>query len=79
MKFGEDNKYLINGHAFIYDGIWQGHTCDRCGKARECLYAFIQGERTNPTQIAKYGSECIKHIDIVSLSNLVGERSRRWH
>ena len=70
MKLIEGKQYLINGDIFTYDGIWEGHWCDRCGKARRCL-AFIQGKRDNPTQVAKYGSECIKHIEILASTDEV--------
>ena len=67
MKLIIGKHYKLFGQMFIYDGIWEGHFCDRCGKARKCL-TFIQGEPNNPTQVAKYGSECIKYIDIEQAS-----------
>ena len=52
---------------FIYDGIWEGYICDGCGRERKKLHTFIipyKGDMSNLTQVAKYGSSCIKKIDI---------------
>ena len=64
MKFIKGNQYTIRNTTFTYDGIWPGHFCDRCGKPRELLHAFTIGEPGNPSQVTKYGTECIKHINI---------------
>ena len=64
MKLIEGKKYKLFGKIFIYDGIWKGYNCDRCNRDRENLYVFVQGKRDSPTQVAKYGSECLKTINI---------------
>ena len=59
-------EYLLYGAAFIYDGFTEAysHWCDRCGKPREYMHWFHIGDIDNPFNVAKYGSECIKHITV---------------
>jgi len=69
----EGEKYILfdptcwsHPSIFIYDGVWEGFNCDKCGKVRKKIYTFVQGNRKtgNLTQVAKYGSECLKRIKI---------------
>lgn len=64
MKFIIGKHYQIHGQDFIYDGVWNGYNCDKCGKVRNVI-TFVQNDNNgNPTQVTKYGTECIKSIDI---------------
>jgi len=59
-------EYELFNASFIYDGFNEGygHFCDRCGKPRERLHWFHIGNKDNPTNVAKYGAECIRKISI---------------
>ena len=65
IRLSRNAKYRINNLEFVYIGFVEGdYNCDKCGQRRQKTHWFIQGLEDNPTQVAKYGSECIKHVDI---------------
>ena len=76
MKLIEGKKYILfyktwsKPDTFTYEGYREcGYNCDRCGRVRKRLHIFYQGniKTGNLTQVAKYGSECLKHIKINSV------------
>ncbi|MFA5037586.1 MAG: hypothetical protein WC479_10485 [Candidatus Izemoplasmatales bacterium] len=71
MELVEGNKYKLtfkNGNSgiFTYTGIYSGsnYRCDACSKDRWETHWFLLGDVNNPTSSQKYGTECIKHINI---------------
>lgn len=64
MKFIEGNKYLYEKYniELIYTGNEKQmyFTCDNCGREINNLHFFCVGDPCNPSEVYKFGSECVK-------------------
>jgi hypothetical protein len=73
MRLVKGTCYRLWGECVLYLGYSPAdgliYPCDQCGKERTRLHWFIDACRPhNPRVSYKYGSECVRHLDLKPMS-----------